>query len=278
MFKGSDYAYYGMYLVGFIIMMLVNLKTYKKYELTKKTAVVLTLITYVAGVTGATIMGDIYSAVAKNYGGSAGVAIFGAVFFTPIFMILVALVSGKSWRKVMDLLAPGIFIILACAKFGCFMGGCCPGRECSFGVYNPNYEMTMFPSQFFESITMDFVVAFCFWYGFKCKKFRSGSLYPVTAAVYSVTRFCWEFMRYYSTEELRHLMFGLSFWQFWCVVVIALSCLWIVMLKSQKLDSIEAKTYSIVETKHKNFKDGFEKFKHRNDKNIVHHKKKKKKK
>lgn len=138
MFKGSEYAYYGMYLVGFAIMMLVNLKTYKKYELKKSTAVIFTLITYAAGVYGAMIMGSLYSEISKRFdAGGSSVAIFGAVVFTPIFMTAVALILGQPWRKIIDLLALGIFIILACAKFGCFMSGCCPGRECSFGVYNP---------------------------------------------------------------------------------------------------------------------------------------------
>lgn len=277
MFKGSEYAYYAMYLVGFIIMMIVNLKTYKRYELKKSITVIITLITYVAGIVGASIMGSFYSSLIAKYDvvGSA-VAIFGAVVFTPIFMSAVSLITGQSWRKVMDMLAPGIFIILACAKFGCFMEGCCPGRECSFGVYNPKLEMTVFPSQLFESITMAFVVAFCFWYIFKSKKNILGSVYPVTAIVYSITRFCWEFMRYYPYEEMRHMMFGLSFWQFWCLSVIVLSIVWLAALKSQKTVAFEESYINFVATQKNNFIDKIEKFKHRNDKNIVHHKKRNK--
>lgn len=271
MFEGSKYAYYGMYLVGFAIMMIVNTKTYKKYELTKKTAVGFTLITYVAGVTGAVIMGSIYTAVmAALDGGSTTVAIFGAVVFTPIFMTAVSLIANMPWRKIMDLLAPGIFIILACAKFGCFLEGCCPGRECSFGVYNKSVGAVVFPSQLFESVTMCFVVLFCFWYAFKNKKCRSGSVYPVTAAVYSVTRFCWEFMRYYKNDEIRHIMFGLTFWQFWCIVTIILSCIWLLLLRSEKIH--------IMESKYNDFYLGVKtKLLARNKKNIVHHSKNKKK-
>lgn len=278
MFKGSDYAYYAMYLVGFAIMMLINLKTYKKYELKKSTAVIFTLITYGAGVYGAMKMGGFYSAAISDYDAEGSkVAIFGAVVFTPLIMTAVALIANKPWRKIIDLLAPGIFIILTCAKFGCFMAGCCAGRECSFGIYNPRFELTMFPSQLFETITMLFVVAFCFWYGFRCKKYISGSLYPVTAAVYSVTRFFWEFMRYYKYEEMRHIMLGMTFWQFWCVVVIVLSIVWIILLKSEKVASLEGRTYAFIDNCYKAVADKWEKFKHRNDKNIVHHKKKKKK-
>ena len=271
MFEGSKYAYYGMYLVGFAIMMIVNLRTHKRYELTKKTAVVFTLITYAAGVCGAMIMGDWYSDVAAKYdAGFSKVAIFGAVIFTPLFMTGVALLAGKSWRRIMDLLAPGIFIILACAKFGCFMAGCCPGRECSFGVYNPILELTVFPSQLFESITMAFVVAFCFYYAIKSKKCTSGSVYPVTAAIYSVTRFCWEFMRYYPSDEVRHLVFGLSFWQFWCLITILVSVIWLVLLRWEKMMQLEQKYYGA----HAAF---IKRILERNKKNITHHNKNKKK-
>jgi len=271
MFEGSKYAYYGMYLVGFAIMMVVNLRTYKRYKISKKTAVLFTLITYAAGVKGAMIMGDLYTAAVARFGvGNSSVAIFGAVIFTPIFMTAVSLIAGKSWRKIMDLLAPGIFIILACAKFGCFMAGCCPGRECSFGVYNPDLEMTVFPSQLFESITMGFVVVFCFLYATKYKKCISGSVYPVTAAVYSVTRFCWEFMRYYPSEEVRHIMFGLTFWQFWCIVTIVASLIWIALLKWKMITKIEEKYYNAHSALITKLLD-------RNKKNIVHHNKNKRK-
>lgn len=278
MFKGSEYAYYAMYLVGFAIMMLVNLKTYKRYEISKKSAVVLTLITYFAGVYGAMVMGDMYSSIAVKYSeGGSTVAIFGAVVFTPLIMIAVSLFALKPWRNVIDMLAPGIFIILTCAKFGCFMAGCCPGRECSFGVYNPKLELTVFPSQLFESITMCFVVAFCFWYALKKKNCIKGSVYPVTAAVYSVTRFLWEYMRYYANEEMRRVMLGVTFWQFWCVVVIIASVIWVIVLRSEKIKSAELWCYSFIGDTYKKLSDKAVRFIHRNDKNIVHHKKRKKK-
>lgn len=278
MFEGSGIAYKAMYIIGFAIMMILNLKFHKKYSISRKNGVIITLITYFSGVYGAMIMADWYNSVVESFGvDGSTVAIFGAVVFTPIIMSVVALVLGQSWRNVMDMLAPGIFIILACAKFGCFMAGCCPGRECSFGIYNPELELTVFPSQLFESITMAVVVLICFVYGFKYKKCIPGSVYPVTAAIYSVTRFCWEYMRYYEYEEMRHIVLGMSFWQFWCIAVIILSVAWILLLRSEKLKELEVKYYAFTEKKYSELSEKIEKFKHRNDKNIVHHKKRKKK-
>ncbi len=271
MFKGSEYAYYAMYLVGFIIMMLINLKSHERYEIEKKKAVTLTLITYVAGVTGALLMGKIYTAVMALVGeGGSRVAIYGALIFTPVFMIGTALALKQPWRKVMDMLAPGIFIILTCAKFGCFMDGCCHGIECSFGVYNPRVEAVVFPSQIFEVVTMLLVVAFCFYYAFKSKKFISGAVYPVTAIFYSITRFCWEFLRYYPSEEARHIVFGLTFWQFCCLLTIVLSIVWIILLKAEWLAKKEAERDERIKIAEKARAK-----KRKAEKNIVHHKKRK---
>lgn len=271
MFKGSEYAYYAMYLIGFAIMMLINLKTHKRYGLEKQTAIRITLITYVAGVTGALIMGKIYTGVMALIGETGTrVAIYGALIFTPIFMIAAAIAMKQPWRKVIDMLAPGVFIILTCAKFGCFMDGCCPGIKCDFGVFNPDLQSTVFPSQLFETATMLIVVAFCLWYALKFKKADSGTVYPATAIFYSITRFCWEFLRYYPSEKARHIVFGLTFWQFCCILTIVLSIVWIVMLKTGWLEKKEADLF-----KKREFAEKERVRKRKAEKNIVHHKKRK---
>ena len=115
----------------------------------------------------------------------------------------------------------GIFIILACAKFGCHFMGCCYGVKSSWGVFNPLLQSTRFPVQMFEFITMCVIIIGCFFIK-RTAFFRRGMAYPLTAAVYSVARFGWEFKRFYS-DELRHIIFGLTFWQFCCVIVFSAS-------------------------------------------------------
>ena len=66
MFEGSDYVYYAMYLVGFAIMMILNLRDHDRYHIGKKEAVLVTLVTYVAGVGGGMLMGKLYSAWIAN--------------------------------------------------------------------------------------------------------------------------------------------------------------------------------------------------------------------
>lgn len=241
-----------MYIVGFILMMVVSLVTSKKHKISKFSAFFFTLVSYYGGVTGAMFMGEQFTKVSVKYGGGESVvAIFGAVMFVPFYIIGAALITGRPWRNIMDTMAPGGFIILTCAKFGCAIFGCCPGIPCEFGVYNNIYKMVMFPSQYFESATMCIVVAFCFWYGLKYKKRVPGKAYPLTIMFYSVIRFAWEFMRYYEIEEMRHMLLGLTFWQLWCIVTFLEGFIWLMILNIPKLPEYEEKYYSFINSFYK---------------------------
>lgn len=246
--------YNAMYGVGFALMMVLNVFRYKDYNITRKRAVIYTLITYVYGVLGAMIMGEIYTTIsfAKGIIFESKVAIFGAMIFTPILLLLTALIEkiivskipnfkktkkGKkikiekpkiSLRNTLDLLTPGIFIILACAKFGCSFAGCCYGIEWDWGVYNKKADATVFPVQLFEFATMCIILIVC--YKLKRTKFyRRGMAYPLTAAIYCCARFGWEFMRYYE-PVMRHLILGLTMWQFFSIIVFAVSVISIIVL------------------------------------------------
>lgn len=244
MFPGSGTVYNLMYLVGFALMMVINLRTHKRYRLKKLTTIIITLITYVAGVAGAMIMGTIYTTLMKNNGFSAStnVAIFGAVIFTPIFMTIASLILKQDWRRVLDMLAPGIFIILACAKFGCFLHGCCHGVECSFGIQYRNSDMTVFPIQIVEVFFMSLIIAFCFWYALKSKRYVKGAVYPATTILYCFMRFFAEFFRYYEFEAQRHMVFGMTLWQFCCILCIIISIIWLVVLHTKKVKELDQVT------------------------------------
>ena len=235
MFRGSHYIYYGMYLVGFAILMIINLKDHERYKISRKNAVLYSLYTYVCGVVGAILMGKIYSALNSYLGFKADstVAIFGAVVFTP-FLLLVFPIKRGEWKKALDMLTPGILIILACAKFGCSFAGCCAGFVWEHGIYNPIVGEKVFPIQVCEFVTMLIVLFVTQAYIRKSKHFVVGTAYPITFAVYSVTRFVWEFFRYYKYEELRTIIFGMTFWQFICLLVFVSSVTIIIVSRLQQ--------------------------------------------
>ena len=217
MFKGSETFYNAMYVVGFALMMVWNLKDHKRYGIQKRDAVLATVYTYICGIAGALLMGFIYNKVnaALGYSGGSNVAIFGAVVFTP-FLLLIFPIKHRQWKSIMDMLAPGILLILTCAKFGCFINGCCVGIVCDFGLHYRSATDKFFPVQIFEVVTMLLVLLFTQLYVRKTKRFVAGTAYPITFAAYSVTRFFWEFFRYYAKDGMRHMILGMTFWQFVC--------------------------------------------------------------
>ena len=243
MFEYSDYVYYIMYVVGFALMMVISIKTCGKYGIQKKSARNYTLLTYVYGVAGAMIMGKIYTAAAKHFGSDEGsrVAIFGAVIFTPLFLLITLKLQKKDARAYMDLLTPGIFVILTCAKFGCFLDGCCAGFPTQHGIYNPKLEMTVFPVQLCEVATMTALILGTQYFFKKSNRHIKGLCYPVTAALYCVCRFGWEFARYYSVAELGSVFLSLTFWQLWCILVFIV-CSAIIITAVYKAKNTEHKT------------------------------------
>lgn len=232
MFKGSEYFYYLMYAVGFFMTLFINLKTHDRYSLTKKKAVVYTVCMFLCGIVGALLMSDIYNACCKSIGvnENSTVSIFGAVVFAPIFMTVFFLIEKSDALRNLDMLTPGIFITLTCAKFGCFLDGCCMGVPYENGIYNPIVETRVFPVQICEVLSMIIMLVLTQTYIKKGKNVPAGFDYPLTTAVYCVIRFLWEFMRYYD-ESMRHGFFGVTFWQGWCIIMFVLSAVMMTVLK-----------------------------------------------
>lgn len=244
MFKGSEYLYYFMYIVGFAISLIINLKDCGRYRLDKKKAVIYTVCMFLCGIAGAMLMGKIYTAFCRSHGfnGVSAVAIFGAVVFAPIFMLVFFILEKSDYKKNLDMLTPCIYITLTCAKFGCFLDGCCFGIPSDFGFYNPYARTTVFPVQLFEVASMIIMLILTQLYLKKSRKAPDGFAYPLTTAVYCAMRFGWEFLRYYETDEMRHAVLGLTFWQSWCAVIFALSAIAMVMLKIKQQRNTQEKS------------------------------------
>ena len=230
----ADKAYYAMYIIGFAIMMAYSLVKCKKYYIPRPRIAIYTLLTYVYGVGGAMIMGSIYSAIAaaRGSGDMSKVAIFGAVIFTPLLLAASVLLENLvrrhlnkervSMRNTFDVLTPGIFIILTCAKFGCALIGCCHGIGCSFGVYHPDLHMYVFPVQICEVVSMMLILWFVAVLDYRMMLHR-GEKFFITAGLYSIVRFFWEFFRYYDVPGMKNFCLGMTFWQVCCLAVLTAS-------------------------------------------------------
>ena len=234
-------GYIAMYVVGIVLMFVISLVTYKKHELSLRQALLFTLLAFAGGMAGTKLMGVIHTAVlnAAGINENSGMSIYGAVIFTPLIVLLVCLIARQPWKKVLDLLAPSGITLVGCAKLGCLFLGCCPGIECSFGIYYENYNKTMFPSPVFEFLTILAIVIVGFLYVYKCKNRVVGALYPLLCVLYGSTRFLWEFMRYYYPPEAKHIILGMSFWQFVSILVFLAGAVWFLALQPEVLHNIK---------------------------------------
>ncbi len=231
--------YDSMYAVGFIGMFIMCIVSRKRYKLNMPRCLIYTVYTFIAGVAGATIMGYIYTyaldvASGGTYDPNSRVCIFGALLFLPVFMFIFSLFCGDTFRKLMDYMTPGIFFILAAAKFGCLLGGCCYGIADENGVYNHNLDYTVFPVQLYESLCTLAVVVILLIIAYKAKKIRTGSLYPIGMILYCCARFFWENYRYYEYDFEQNYFLGLTFWQMFAVISVIIAAVWLVILYSVK--------------------------------------------
>lgn len=234
-----DYAYYA----GMIGMLLVSLITFRKFKLNIFQCLLFTVVAFLSDGLGAFLMGKVYTAVVASFGSTqtANYSIYGAVFLTPILVIASAAIIKQPWRNIIDMVAISEMTARAFGKLGCHFGYCCAGVEWEHGVYNPIFKTNMFPTQLCEFGTMLAIVIFGFIYVYANKKYKPGTLYPITALLYGSTRFIWEFTRFYTYEGERHFILGMSLWQFCSLITVVLATIWLVGIKKDWLN--KAKGY-----------------------------------
>ncbi|MDP3013880.1 MAG: prolipoprotein diacylglyceryl transferase, partial [Candidatus Subteraquimicrobiales bacterium] len=133
------------------------------------------------------------------YGGLAGGAI----------AILVYISKKKlSIAETADLIAPSLTIGYSIARIGCFLNGCCYGRETKvfLSVNFPGVEGLRHPTQIYSSLYG--LVIFGILWGLRKKLTRSGQLFSLYLLLYALARFIVEFFR-----DTRPFFAGLSIYQ-----------------------------------------------------------------
>lgn len=122
--------------------------------------------------------------------------------------IIAGVTAGYVWCRLrrlafldyFDLVLPSVAVAQGFGRLGCFLAGCCYGRETDsvFGIvfsnsqYAPNH-VKLIPTQLISAAGMFAIAGVCFWYARKPrKKGRTGFLYLI---LYSIGRFGVEFLR-----------------------------------------------------------------------------------
>ncbi len=101
-------------------------------------------------------------------------------------------VKNLSFPRMADLVAPYYALGVAVARIGCFLNGCCFGKEVSWGVYCPVYKATYIPLQLYYSVSL--FILYCFLKYYQKKSTFPGQVFVLFLILDSLLRFCLDFV------------------------------------------------------------------------------------
>lgn len=196
--------------IGFILAMLLAEYRAKKLGLREESVIDITIIAGLSGFLGAKLLYVIveFDAFVKNPKavlGSAGFVVYGGIIAGVLCCMLYCKIKKLNFLEYFDLVMPEIALAQGFGRIGCFLAGCCYGKETSawYGVTFPAdclapAGVSLIPTQLF-SAAGDFIFAIILFILqrtlYKKKKKTSGIVTAVYLMLYAVGRFLIEFLR-----------------------------------------------------------------------------------
>ena len=202
---------YGLMIgIGFILAMLLAEYRAKRLGLREEAIIDITIIAGAAGFLGAKLLYvivefDEFIKNPKAVLGSAGFVVYGGIIAGVLCCMLYCKVKKLNFMEYFDLVMPEIALAQGFGRIGCFLAGCCYGKETSawYGVTFPAdclapAGVSLIPTQLF-SAAGDFIFAIILFILqrtlYKKKKKTSGIVTAVYLMLYAVGRFLIEFLR-----------------------------------------------------------------------------------
>ncbi|HNX81661.1 MAG TPA: prolipoprotein diacylglyceryl transferase [Candidatus Omnitrophota bacterium] len=94
---------------------------------------------------------------------------------------------------ILDCLAPALALAHAIGRIGCFLNGCCFGKESSYGILFPGHAKPLIPTQLYSAGILLIVCGILLY--LQSKPHRPGRIFCIYVLLYSAKRFCIEFWR-----------------------------------------------------------------------------------
>ncbi len=200
------HSYGLMIALGFLLCVVMGMYRAKKLGLNAEAILDIALLGIAAGFAGAKLLyvAVEFPAFLQNPArvlGSEGFVVYGGIIAGVCSAIVYCHVKKLVFLDYFDLAAPSIALAQGFGRIGCFLAGCCYGRETElwFGVvFPPNpfapAGVKLLPTQLFSSAG-DFVLASVLLWFAKRARHRGdvGALYML---LYGVGRFVLEFFRW----------------------------------------------------------------------------------
>jgi len=198
---------YGLMIaVGIIAAIVVGMKRAKRYELEEEKVLNLGIVCVVCGLLGAKILYIILDFKSIIESPSIlediayGFVVYGGLIGGLIGVYIYCRYKKISFLKYMDLVAPSVAIGQGFGRIGCFLAGCCYGRETTsaLGVIFPASSFAptgvkVLPTQLFSSAG-DFIIAIILIIAARHNK-KDGTIASLYFILYGIGRYAIEFLR-----------------------------------------------------------------------------------
>lgn len=221
------HGYGFMIAVGVLLCILLGTYRAKQTGLKEDAVLDIAIFGLIAGFLGAKILYVIvefedFLADPMSVLGSEGFVVYGGIIAGVLAAIIYCKVKKISFLECFDLLSPSISLAQGFGRIGCFLAGCCYGRETAsfLGVVFPEGCMApagvkLLPTQLFSSAG-DFVITSILLLAYKRRK-HTGDVGALYMLLYGVGRFGIEILR----SDNRGTVGALSTSQAISIVIIA---------------------------------------------------------
>ncbi|MBD5455514.1 MAG: prolipoprotein diacylglyceryl transferase [Lachnospiraceae bacterium] len=197
---------YGLMIgIGVICCIIMGMKRAKKYGLSDDAVIDIAILGLIAGFLGAKLLFVIvewksFIADPLSLLGSQGFVVYGGITAGVLAAIIYCKRKKLIFLEYFDLCAASIALAQAFGRIGCFMAGCCYGKETDLpiGVIFPESSLAptgvkVLPTQLFSSAGNFCIMFLLLWhYKHRKKVGDSGFFYML---LYGVGRFFMEFLR-----------------------------------------------------------------------------------
>lgn len=237
------YGYGTMMAIGILsALLLVNYRA-KKRGYDEDSILNMAILTIILGVLGGKLLYIITEikniikdpSILKAVGN--GFVVYGSIIGGALGVYLYCRRKKWSFFKVGDIIIPAVAIAQGFGRIGCFLAGCCYGKETNMTIgvsFKPDSlgptDIKVHPTQIYSSI-FDFALGMLLlWYG--SKKTKDGRVVSLYLIIYSIGRFLVEFLR----DDPRGNIGILSSAQFIGIFVLILGIILFNMDKFKKSD------------------------------------------
>lgn len=200
------YSYGLMIAIGIIVASALFIRRAKDDGYDEDKLLNLIIVTVISGILGGkllfilTELNNIINdpSILLNFGN--GFVIYGAIIGGALGLYLYCRKNKFNSLRILDFVAPGVALAQGFGRIGCFLAGCCYGRETTLpiGITFPQDSLApsgvnLLPTQLFSS-GFDFILAgILLWYSRKNSK--DGRVFALYLIIYSIGRFFIEFFR-----------------------------------------------------------------------------------